>query len=110
MIDSGNVVSLITKTLANIILKTTPSAKWVTTKQDKDRKTFSIEPIKVLEQLSTIVTSSDWNCKETCLTVVEDGHKLIIERDLFNSLGLAVVQKQAKSGKCLNNMKSALKN
>ena len=109
MIESGNVVSLITKTLANIILKTTPYAKWVTTKKDKDLKTFLNEPMKVLEQLSTMLTYSDLTCKETCLTVFEDGHKLIIGRDLFNSLGPALVQKQAKSGKCLNNRNSACK-
>ena len=66
--------------------------------------------MKVLGQLATMVTYNDWTCKEACLTVVvEDGHKLIIRRDLFNSLGLAVVQQQAKSGKCVNNNNSACK-
>ena len=109
MIDSGSVVSLITKTLANKILKATPSAKWVTTKQDKDLKTFSNEPIKVHGQLATMVTYKDWTCKGACLSVLEDGHKLIIGRYLFNSLGLAVVQQQAKSGKCVNNINDACK-
>ena len=36
MIDFGIVVSLITKMLANRILRTTPSAKWITTKQNRD--------------------------------------------------------------------------
>ena len=63
---------------------------------------FLNEPIKVLGKLTTTVTYNDWTCKEASLTVVEDGHKLIIGKDLFNSLGLAVVQKQAKSGKCVN--------
>ena len=104
MIDSGRFVSLITKTLANRILTTSTSAKWTTTKQDKDMKTFSNEPIKVLGNLTTTLTYNDWNCKEASLTVVEDGHKLIIGRDLFNSLGLAVIRQQAKNGKCVNNI------
>ena len=54
-IDSGSVVSLITKTLAKRLLRTTPSAKWITKKQNKDLKTFSNEPIKVLGQLATMV-------------------------------------------------------
>ena len=97
MIDSSSVVSLITKTLSNDILKTSPSAKWVTIKQDKHLKPFSNEPIKVLEKLAVMVTNNDWPCKEACLTVVEDRHQLIIGRDFFNSIGLAVDQ-QAKSG------------
>ena len=104
MIDSGSVVSLITKTLANKILRTTSSAKWVTTRQDKDIKTFSNEQIKVLGQLATVVTYNDLTCKEARLTVLEDEHKLIIGGDLFNNLGLAVVQQQAKSGKGVNNI------
>ena len=103
MIDSGSLVSLIKKTLANRILKISPSAKWTTTNHDKDLKTFSNEPIKVLGKLTTKVTYNDWTCKAASLTVVEDGHKLIVGRDLFNSLGIAVVQQQAKIGKCFNN-------
>ena len=56
MIDSGCVVSLITKTLANRILRTTPSSKWITTKENRDLKTFSNEPIKMLGHLATMVT------------------------------------------------------
>ena len=97
MIDSGSVVSLVTKTLANRIVRTTPSAKWITTKQDKDLKTFPNEPMKKLGKLG-------WTCKEAGLTVVEDAHKLIIGRDLFISLDQAVVQQQAESGKCVNNI------
>ena len=36
MIDSGNAVSLITKTLANQIIRTTQSAKWITNKENRD--------------------------------------------------------------------------
>ena len=72
--------------------------------QDKDPKTFSNEPLKVLEKFATTLTYNDWTCKEAGSTVVEDAHKLIIGRDLFNSLCQAVVQQQAKSGKCVNNI------
>ena len=107
MINSGSVVIFITKTLANRILRTTLSAKWVTTKQNKDLKIFSNEPIKVLGQLATMVKYNDCTCNDAHLTVVEDGHKIIIGRDLFNSPGLAVVQQQAKSGKCVNNINNS---
>ena len=104
MIDSGSVYSLITKTLANRILKITHLARWIITKQDNDLNLFSNESIKVLGKLATTVTYNDWTCEEACLTVVEGGHKLVNWRDIFNSLGLAVVQQQVKRGKCANNI------
>ena len=92
------------KHLANRILKTTSLARWIITKQDRYLKTFSNEPIKFLRKLSITVTYNDWTCEEACLTVVGDGHKLLIGRDLFNSLGLAVVQRQVKRGICIINI------
>ena len=50
MIDSCSVVSLITKTLADKILRISPSAKWTTTKQDKVLKIFSKKQSKYLEK------------------------------------------------------------
>ena len=47
------------------------------------------------------------------LTVVDDGHKNIIGRDLFTTLGLAVVQQQPEIGKCvynINNSRCKIKN
>ena len=41
------------------------------------------------------------------LTVVEDGHRNIIGRDLFTILGLAVVQQQPENGKCVNNINTS---
>ena len=87
MIDSGSAVSLITKTLANQILRTTKSAKWIDTKDRRNLKTFSNEPIKVLGHLETTVVYNNWKDRAAMLTVVEDGHKNIIGRDLFTTLG-----------------------
>ena len=105
MIDSGSAVSLITKTLANQIIRTTQSAKWIIKEEKRDLKTFSNEPIKVLEHLGTTVAHNNWIDREAILNVVEDGHKIIIGRDLFPSLGLAVVQQQqSENGKSVNNI------
>ena len=51
MIDSGSAVSIITETLADKILQTTKIAKWTDTKDKRNLKTFSYEPIKVLGHL-----------------------------------------------------------
>ena len=45
--------------------------------------------------------------QEAHLTVVEDGHKIIIGRELFTSLGLAIVQQQPESGKFVNNFNNS---
>ena len=108
MIDSGSAVSLITKTLANQILRITQSAKWITKKEKRDLKTFSNDPIKVLGHLVTKVAYNNWTDRKAILTVVDDGHKIIIGRDLFPSLGLAVVrQHQSETGKCVNNINNS---
>ena len=104
MIDSGSAVSLITKTLANQILRTTQSAQWITKREKRDLKAFSNDPIKALGHLETTVAYDNWTDRKAILTVVEDGHKIIIGRDLFRGLGLAVVQQhQSETGKFVNN-------
>ena len=70
--------------------------------------TFSNEPIKAFEHLETTVTYNNWTCKDARLTIVEDGHKIIIGRDLFNSLGLAIVQQQQpEDDKCVDNINNS---
>ena len=103
MIDSGSAVSIVTETLADQIIRTTKSAKWTDTKERGNLKTFSNEPIKVLGHLETTVTYNQWKDRAARLTVVEDGQINIIGRDLFTTLGLAVVQQQPENGKCVNN-------
>ena len=107
MINSGSAVSIITETLADQIIRTTKSAKWTDTKERRNLKTFSNEPIKVLGHLETTVTYNQWKDRAAMLTVVEDGHKNIIGRDLFTTLGLAVVQQQPENGKCVNNINTS---
>ena len=107
MIDSGSAVSIITETLADQIIRTTKSAKWTDTKERRNLKTSSNEPINVLGHLETRVTYNQWKDRAAMLTVVEDGHKNIIGRDLFTFLGLAVVQEQPEHGKYVNNINTS---
>ena len=69
--------------------------------------TFSNEPIKVIDYLETTVIYNQWQDKSAMLTVVDDGHKHIIGRDLFTTLGLAVVQQQPENGKCVYNINNS---
>ena len=107
MIDSGSAVIIITETLADQIIQTTKSAKWTDTKERRYLKTFSNEPKKVLGRLETTVTYNQWKDRAAMSTVVEDGHKNIIGRDLFTTLRLAVVQQQPEHCKCVNNINTS---
>ena len=107
MIDSASAVSIITKSLANKIIRSTKSAKWTDTTEKRNLKTFSNEPIKVIGHLETTVIYNQWKDTTAMLTVVDDGHKNIIGRDLFTTLGLAVVQQQPESGKCVYNINNS---
>ena len=104
MIDSGSAVGIITQSLANKVLRSTNSAKWIKSTEKRNLKTFSNEPIKVIGHLETTVAYNQWQDKSAILTVVDDGHKNIIGRDLFTTLGLAVVQQQPETGKCVYNI------
>ena len=55
MIDSGSAVSIITRSLANKITRSTKSAKWINATEKRNLKTFSNEPIKILGHLETTV-------------------------------------------------------
>ena len=104
MIDSGSAVSIITQSLANKVLRSTNSAKWIKSTEKRKLKTFLNEPIKVIGHLETTVAYNQWQDKSAILTVVDDGHKNIIGRDLFTTLGLAVFQQQPETGKCVYNI------
>ena len=107
MIDSGSAVSIITKSLANRILQSTKSVKWTNTSEKRNLKTFSNEPIKFIGHLETTVIYNRWKDTSATLTLVDDGHKNIIGRDLFGTLGLAVVQQKPETVKCVYNINNS---
>ena len=96
MIDSGTSVSIITKSLANKIIRSKKSAKWTDTTEKRNLKTFSNEPIKVIGHLETTVIYNQWKDTSAMLTVVDDGQKNIIGRDLFTTLGLELINNNQK--------------
>ena len=107
-IDSGSVCSIITQFLTDINFKSTHHHDGLLQDVKKISKDFQSNRSMYLEELQPIVADNNWICEDACLTVVEEGQKLIIGRDLFSSLGLVVVQLQAKKGKCLNNIDNSI--
>ena len=55
---------------------------WVQSPETQERKTFSNELIKTIGVLDTSVRCNDWAAVDVIVTVVEDGHRPIIGRDL----------------------------
>ena len=100
MIDSGSVCSIITKMLANNILKVTPSSRWIGSTSEKNLKTLSNEPIKVLGKIATTVVYNGWiwvRMPYTCRGSSQYNHW----KGPFQYSWLEVVQQHAKRGKGL---------
>ena len=69
-------------------------------------RTFSNEPIQVEGKIQASITSNGWTCNSATFTVVADGLKLLIGRDLFDQLGLAVTQSISQKSNCVKNISS----
>ena len=57
-----------------------------------DLKTFSNDLIKIIGVIKTSIKCNDWLATSVDVTVVEDGHRPIIGRDLFPKLGFSLTQ------------------
>ena len=55
-------------------------------------KTFSNDIIKIAGVINTSIKCNDWIAPGNDVTVVEDGHRPIIGRDLFPKLGFSLTQ------------------
>ena len=64
---------------------------WVQSPEMQELKTFSNDLFKTLRVIKTCVCN-DWVATDVNVTVVEDGHRPIIGRDLFSQLGLSLTQ------------------
>ena len=61
-------------------------------KKPLELKAFSNYVVETLGTLKTPVSCNDWKIPEAKLTVVTDGFRPILERDLFDQLGITVSQ------------------
>ena len=81
-------------------------AFWIHESIPPQLRNFSNEPIKVEGKIQAPVTSKGWACDTANFTVVADGSKSLIGRDLFDQLGLAVTQSSFLKGNSINNIAS----
>ena len=106
LVDSGSACSILHHSLASQVVQSSPRAFWIHESSPPQLRNFSNEPIQVLGKIQTPVTSKGWVCDTAAFTVVADGLKSLIGRDLFNQLGLAVTQSTLIKGNSVNNIAS----
>ena len=92
LVDSGSVCTIINKILINAVVSECKESYWVQSPEIHDLKTFSNDIIKIIGVIKTSVKRNDWIATGVHVTVVEDGHRRIIGRDLFSKLGFSLTQ------------------
>ena len=86
LLDSGSVCTIVFKILANTVVSECKESYWVQPTEMHDLKTFSNDIIKIIAVINTSIKCNDWVATGVDVTVVEDGHRPIIGRDLFPNI------------------------
>ena len=92
LVDSGSVCTIINKSLANTVVSECDKSYWVQSPEMHDLKIFSNDIIKIIGVKNTSIKCNDWTATNVDVTVVEDGHRPIIGRDIFSKLGFSLTQ------------------
>ena len=87
-------------------VQSSPRAFWISEKLFPQLRTFSNEQIHVEGKIQSPITSNGWPFDSATFTVVADGLKSLIDRDLFDQLGLAVTQSTSLKDDLINNISS----
>ena len=92
LVDSGTVCTIINKSLAKTVVSECKGSYWVQSPEMRDLKTFSNDIIKIVGVINTSIQCNDWIATGVNVTMVQDGHRPIIGRDLFSKLGFSLTQ------------------
>ena len=92
LVDSVSVCTLKNESLADSIISQDLNSKWIREANPKQLKTFSNEPIQTLGILQTSIRSNNWYANPIEIQVVTNGHRPLLGRDLFPTLGLSIQQ------------------
>ena len=108
LVESGSACSILNCSLALQVVQSSPRAFWINEQLPPELRTFSNEPIQVEGKIQASITRNGCTCDSATFTVVADGIKLLIGRDLVDRLGLAVTQSTSQKSKCVDNISSPL--
>ena len=92
LLDSGSGCTIINIPLAREIMLNCAQSQW-SEKRPLELKSFSNDIVQPLGTLKTPVKSNDWSIEKAKITVVADGFRPILGRDLFDQLGITISQK-----------------
>ena len=92
LVDAGSACSLLNHKLATRLVNGNSHAIWVRGIVKPELQIFSNELIQIEGKIQTPVTSSRWHTPAATFTVITDGLKPLIGRDMFDMLGHAVTQ------------------
>ena len=70
-------------------------------KKPLELKSFSNDIVETLGTLKTPVRRNDWKIQKAKITVVADGFRPILGRDLFDKLGITISQKPCPNTKSI---------
>ena len=94
LVDSGSVCTIINRILANAVVLISQESFWVQSPENHDLKSFSDELIETIVVINTSMKCNDCAAVNFNVTVVEDGHRPIIGRDLVLQLRSNIDQNQ----------------
>ena len=92
LLNSGSGCTIINMSLAKEIMYNSPQSQW-SEKKPLVLMSFSDDIVKTLGTLKTPVRCKDWKIQKAKITVVADGFRPILGRDLFDQLGIIISQK-----------------
>ena len=92
LLDSGSGCTITNMSLAREIMLNCAQPKW-SEKKPLELKSFSNDMVQPLGTLKTPVKCNDWNIQKAKITLVADGFRPILGRDLFDELGITISQK-----------------
>ena len=86
LVDSGSTCSILNRSLASQVVKSSPHAAWIDEMVSPQLRTFSSEPIYIEGKIQTPITSNGWTSNLATFIVVADGLNYLIGKDLFDHL------------------------
>ena len=92
LVDSGSVCTIINESLASTVVSGCTESFWVQSPEMHDLRTFSNDLIKIIGVIKTSIKCNDCVASGVDVTVVNDGHRPIIGRDLYSKLGFSLTQ------------------
>ena len=92
LLDSGSGCTIINMSLAKEMFLDCAQSQW-SEKKTLELKSFSNDIVETLGTLKTPVRCNDWKIQKAKITVVADGFRTILGRDLFDQLGITISKK-----------------